>query len=201
MDGEWKPMEITTGVLSGRAGMTEYALRYPMTQGGAVAFDRWWLKTAETLRRRCIREGGQLPARWAAEWQETLQNSWAVSGFLDVSRRTGFADWKLLRISATFLTGAPHPAPLSALFLPGRQQQLRPLLEQKLADLTRQTETLFYRAPALRLPAALRSGGYYLTEEGLALWFPQESLAPRNAGLPTVLLSYAALKGLLRFSF
>ena len=49
--------------------------------------------------------------------------------------------------------------------------------------------------------AALRSGGYYLTEEGLALWFPQESLAPRNAGLPTVLLPYAALEGLLRFSF
>ena len=118
-----------------------------------------------------------------------------------MSRRTGFADWRLLRISATFLAGEPRPAPLSALFLPGRQQQLRPLLEQKLADLARQTETPFYRCPAQGLPAALRSGGYYLTEEGLALWFPQESLAPRNAGLPTVLLPYAALEGLLRFSF
>ena len=86
-------------------------------------------------------------------------------------------------------------------FLPGRQQQLRPLLEQRLADLARQAETPFFRAPALRLPAALRSGGYYLTEEGLALWFPQESLAPRNAGLPTVLVPYGALEGLLRFSF
>lgn len=201
MDREWKPMEITTGVLSGRAGMTEYALRYPVAHEGAAAFDRWWLKQAEALRRRCIREGGQLPTHWAAEWQETLQSPRAVSGFLDVSRRTGFADWRLLRISATFLAGEPRPAPLSALFLPGRQQQLRPLLEQKLADLARQTETPFYRCPAQGLPAALRSGGYYLTEEGLALWFPQESLAPRNAGLPTVLLPYAALEGLLRFSF
>ncbi len=201
MDGEWKPMEIAAGVLSGRAGMTEYALRYPTTQGRAAAFDRWWRKTAEALRRRCIRESGQLSVRWTAEWQETLQSPRAVSGFLDVGRRAGFADWRLLRISATFLAGEPRPAPLSALFLPGRQQQLRPLLEQRLADLARQAETPFFRAPALRLPAALRSGGYYLTEEGLALWFPQESLAPRNAGLPTVLVPYGALEGLLRFSF
>ena len=120
-------------------------------------------KRAEALRRRCIREGGQLPTHWTAEWQETLQSPRAVSGFLDVSRRTGFADWRLLRISATFLAGEPRPAPLSALFLPGRQQQLRPLLEQKLADLARQTETPFYRCPAQGLPAALRSGG----EQGL----------------------------------
>ena len=57
-----------------------------------------------------------------------------------------------------------------------------------------------------KLDMAVHLGDYagdarILTEEGLALWFPQESLAPRNAGLPTVLLPYAALEGLLRFSF
>ena len=40
----------------------------------------------------------------------------------------------------------------------------------------------------------------YLTGEGLCVWFPQEALGPKNAGLPTVLLPYVCLKNLRPFA-
>lgn len=200
MEKAWKPEKLEIGLLSGQVGMTEYVLHYPKTAGN-MAFNRWWLQSVEQLRRRCIRAAGAQPAAYSAEWQETLQCPRAISGFLDISRKSGYADWRLWRISATFLTGSMQPAPLNALFLPGRQRRLAPMLEAAVAQLSMQGETPYFRGAEKKALLALHSGGYYLTGEGLALWFPQETLAPRNAGLPTVLLPYEALDGMLRFSF
>lgn len=200
MEKTWMPEKIETGLLSGRAGMTEYALHYPKT-GSNAQFDRWWLHEVEQLRRKCIQMAGAQSAFYAAEWQETLQSPKALSGFLDISCKRGYANWQMWRVSATFLAEMTRPAPLGALFFPGRQRQLAPMLEAAVEQLAKQTETPFFRGAAQKALLLLSSGGYYLTGEGLALWFPQETLAPRNAGLPTVLLPYEMLKGMLRFSF
>lgn len=201
MKQDWRPVPLEIGVLAGKTGTTEYTLRYPKTPEGSTAFDRWWLRETELLRRRCTRIQEPWPVRVSSEWQETLQCPRAISGFVDINRQSGYAGWQLKRISATFFPGEREPVPLSALLLPGMLPRLLPGVEAAVLDMTRQAETPFYRSAEKKALKALPEGGYYLTGEGLAIWLPQETIAPANGGLPTVLLPYESLKGLLRFSF
>lgn len=170
----------------------EYAFRYPQTGGGNTPFDRFWRQTARELERQARREPGRFPTTLACEWQETRRDDRFCSGFVDVSRRIGHSDWSLWRISATFSRKSPGPLPLRRLLGSDWQRPLQSFVIKGLNE-TAQGETPFFRGWQRRACALLRSGRYYLTGEGLCLWFPQETLGPKNAGLPTVLLPYDSL--------
>ena len=170
-----------------------YDLHYPATAAGNTPFDRWWRQQAEAVRRTAARERGHFPTRYAAEWQETRRDGRFCSGFLDVSRCIGHGDWTLWRISATFTKKSPHPLTLRQLLSCDWQTALQPMIFRKLEGLS-MGETPFFRNWRRRC----RPGGYYLTPEGLCLWFPQEQLGPKNAGLPTILLPYDSLDILRR---
>ena len=181
--------DLCIRVLEGRWGrQVEYALRYPQTAAGNTPFDRWWRRQAEAVCRAAAREPGRFPTRFCSEWQETRRDGRFVSGFLEVSRCIGHGDWTLWRISATFSPEYPHPLRLQQLLGRDWQKALQPFILQQLEELSA-GETPFFRNWRRRC----RPGGYYLTPEGLCLWFPQEQLAPKNAGLPTILLPYDGL--------
>ncbi len=184
--------DLRIAVLEGRRGrQVEYAFRYPQTASGRTPFDRFWRQTAVGLQRQTGREPGQFPTVLASEWQETRRDDRFCSGFLDISRRIGHSDWSLWRVSATFSRTGTDPLPLGRLLGRNWPARLRiPVLERLAAA---EGETPFFRGWQRRAEALLGGGRYYLTGEGLCIWFPQETLGPKNAGLPTVLLLYNAL--------
>lgn len=185
--------ELQIALLEGRVGrQVEYAFRYPQTGGGRSPFDRFWRQTVRTLQRQALRESGRFPTTLSCEWQETRRDARFCSGFLDISRKLGHGDWSLWRVSATFSLQSTGPLALRQLLGSDWQKALQPLVLQKL-DAAAAGETPFFRGWRRRACTLLREGRFYLTGEGLCLWFPQETLGPKNAGLPTVLLPYDSL--------
>ncbi|MBR5537796.1 MAG: hypothetical protein IKU58_07845 [Clostridia bacterium] len=172
----------------GARGVT-YAFRYPSTGPGDTPFDRWWLQRARQLRQWAVRTPAGYPTAYFSEWQESRRDGRFCSGFLEVSRRVGHSDWSLWRISATFGPVGGRPLPLSGLLGANWKTALQPLVLQRL-QAAAQGETPFFRGWQRRACAFLDGGRYYLTDQGLCVWFPQEALAPKNAGLPSVLLPY-----------
>lgn len=184
--------DLRIAVLEGRCGtQVKYAFRYPQTASGRTPFDRSWRQTAAGLQRQAGREPGRFPTALASEWQETRRDERFCSGFLDISRRIGHGDWSLWRVSATFSGTGAGPLPLWRLLGRDWPARLRtPVLERLAAA---EGESLFFRNWQGKAAALLGRGRYYLTGEGLCIWFPQEALGPKNAGLPTVLLPYNTL--------
>ena len=191
--------ELEIKLLEGQWGsQVQYALRYPATPGGGTAFDRYWQRNVQLLRRQCGREQGNYPTRYASEWQETRRDSRLQSGFLDISRCIGYGDWTLWRLSATFSRGGNRQLLLTDLLGRSWRQLLWPAAVQRMEQA--QGETSFFAGWQRRMAAAMDARRFYLTGEGLCLWFPQQVLGPKNAGLPTVLLPYAQVAGLQAFS-
>lgn len=191
--------ELQIRTLEGTANRrVTYAFRYPST-GGDTSFDRWWLQRAQQLRHWAGRLPGQYPTACFSEWQETRRDGRLCSGFLDISRRVGHGDWTLWRISATFPAAGGRPLLLSSLLGQRWKTAVQPLVVQKLQTVA-QGETPFFRGWQRRMAAFLDGRRFYLTGEGVCIWFPQESLGPKNAGLPTVLLPYDCLENLRPFA-
>ncbi len=185
--------ELNIAVLQGHwGGQVEYAFRYPQTPAGRSPFDRFWLGQAQMLQSRCRREPGHFPTSFASEWQETRRDGRFVSGFLDISRRVGPDSWDLWRISATFTRSSSRPLRLESLLKSDWKTALQSHVLKALNEIS-EGETPFFRGWQRRVQGQLGQQRFYLTGEGLCLWFPQETLAPRAAGLPTVLLPYDRL--------
>lgn len=185
--------ELQISLLEGRIGrQVEYAFRYPRTAGGKSPFDRFWRQTAHNLQRQAQREPGRFPTTLACEWQETRRDAHFCSGFLEISRRIGHGDWSLWRVSATFSPQSTGPQVLRQLLGRDWQKPLQAPVLQHLDEMSA-GETPFFRGWQRRAATLLRDGRFYLTGEGLCLWFPQDTLGPKNAGLPTVLLPYDSL--------
>lgn len=185
--------ELQIALLEGRVGrQVEYAFRYPRTAGGKSPFDRFWRQTVRNLQRQAQREPGRFPTALACEWQETRRDGRFCSGFVDISRKLGYGDWSLWRVSATFSPQSTGPLTLRQLLGNDWQKALQPCVLQKLEGAA-EGETPFFRGWQRRAAALLREGRFYLTGEGLCLWFPQETLGPKNAGLPAILLPYDSL--------
>lgn len=185
--------ELQIALLEGRVGrQVEYAFRYPRTAGGKSPFDRFWRQTVRNLQRQAQREPGRFPTALACEWQETRRDGRFCSGFVDISRKLGYGDWSLWRVSATFSPQSTGPLTLRQLLGNDWQKALQPCVLQKLEGAAA-GETPFFRGWQRRAAALLREGRFYLTGEGLCLWFPQETLGPKNAGLPAILLPYDSL--------
>ena len=192
--------ELQIRLLEGKGPQeVTYAFRYPSTECGDTPFDRWWLQRVRRLRQWAVRTPSGHPTGYFSEWQETRRDRRFCSGMLEVSRRVGRGDWSLWRISATFGPTGGRPIPLSGLLGQNWKTALQPLVLQRLQPVA-QGETLFFRGWQRRAYAFLDGGRYYLTAEGLCIWFPQEALGPKNAGLPTVLLPYDCLENLRPFA-
>lgn len=200
MTGGWENAAVRLETLEDARGNVQLCLRYPQLEGGGGenAFWRW---QALTLREQLLRRPAGILTEIQGEWQETRRDALAYSGFLELHRRAGYADVRMERHSATFLSGGRGPAGLSQLFSAGGAKRLPALCARKVEELSQMGETPFFRECGRLAAGLLRRDRYYLTGEGLAVWFPQESIAPRAAGIPTVFFPFDELAGLLRFPF
>lgn len=192
--------ELEIKVLEGQWGsQVQYALRYPVTAGGGTSFDRYWQRCVQMIQRQCAAEQGRFPTRYASEWQETRRDRRLQSGFLEISRLIGYGDWTLWRSAATFSHGGNRQLLLTDLLGRNWRQLIWKEAVQRM-ELAAQGETPFFRGWQRRMTASMDARRFYLTGEGLCLWFPQQVLAPKNAGLPTVLIPYDTVKQLKAFS-
>ena len=200
MNTLWAEQQPKLLLLEGSINGTEFCIRYPQLDSGRPAFDRFWQQQAFLLRLRCSQEQERWPVSLSVEWQETRRDAQAISGFLEIQKRIGRADWRLDRISATFFAGQYRPMPLTELLLPAGNRRLPSLVAQKIKTLSKEGETPFFRGAAEKAAQICFPGRYYLSGEGMAVWFPQNVLAPAIAGLPTVFFPFSEIQSLLRFS-
>ena len=88
------------------------------------------------------------------------------------------------------------PLPLSA-FFPSHSNWRRQLLTQAAEEICRREAagtSLFREDWRRRLRRSLNSRNFYLTGEGLAIFFPMYALAPAAEGIPTFLIPYRSQK-------
>ena len=190
--------ELQIKLVEGRGRQqVEYALRYPATDGGNTPFDRYWKTQIQRLRYQISRDTGRFPTRYTSEWQLTRQDVRFCSGFLEVYRKIGHSDWAMWRISGTFTTKSDRSLPLQVLLGMNWRKALQPLIIKQFLAIS-EGETPFFSGWQRRVMLHLSDQRYYLTGEGLCLWFPQDLLAPKNAGLPSVILPYDSLDILRR---
>ena len=182
-------------------GRAQCLLQRPVLTPDPFGFNAFWQSGVRGLRRRAAAYREPFPARLTADWQETRLDAMAVSGFLDVAICVGYADWRLERIAGTFLRGRRGRTPLGALLTAEGRRRLHPLISEKVQQLEKRGEAPIFPSRLRKDEVVLHPHRYYLTDEGLAVWFPQESIAPRTAGLPTVFFSFDEIRGLLRFLF
>ena len=98
----------------------------------------------------------------------------------------------LIRRGDTWDLASGYPAPLSA-FFPGCRGWKRSLLDRAAEEIRRQ-ERAGIACYHENWPHALRRcfnpQNYYLTEEGLAFFFPMYAIAPAAEGIPTFLVPW-----------
>ncbi len=100
----------------------------------------------------------------------------------------------LTRRGDTWDLAAGYPVPLTT-FFPPRSGWKKRLLSLAAEEIRRQEEagTARYREDwRRRLRRSFNSRNYYLTEDGLAFFFPMYALAPAVEGIPTFFLPYRA---------
>ena len=199
MKSAWENQTPELLTLEGRGRGVEYRLSYPRTGDGFS--DRRWREAVFALRDGLLRERYARPCRVTGEWQETRRDGLAFSGFLDVYRASGYADVGMRRIAMTFLPGGRRPTALGELLVPGGAGKLRPLLRLRARELKEREESFFLPDFSARPESYLHPRRFYLTGEGLALFFPQERVAPRAAGIPTLFFPYEEIKDALRYPF
>ena len=166
MDPAWKTGDVQTQTWEGRAGPADYRLEVPAL-GSFPPFERFWREQARRLIRGLRSMGGPWPVELHASFQETRRDDAVLSGFWDISRRTGHAGWDLSRVAATFLPGSGSPQPLPVLFYPGRQRRLPPLVQREV--------------PGLRSPVSPGAGPLALLSHGGGAG---RLLPPGGAGAP-----------------
>lgn len=123
-----------------------------------------------------------------------------LSGFADGCRQMGARGTRLTRLSRTFDLGTGHEIPLAGLFHPGSLWRSCVLaeLEKEIAVREAAEPGSYYRNAADICRRRLSPHGYYLADDGLAIWYPQECIAPGNTGIPTFLIRYEYIKSMLQ---
>lgn len=186
-----KELHIRSSKGKGR-GQVTYELHWPTTEMGNTPFDRYWRGQIQQVYRQLTVDPGYIATHYTAEWQLTRQDLRFCSGFLEIYRKVGHSDWSMRRIGGTFSSKSRSALPLQTLVGTNWKKALQPLIFQEMEKLL-EAETPFFSDWKWFAAHGLSEYRYYLTGEGLCLWFPQELLGPKNAGLPTVILPYDCL--------
>jgi len=110
---------------------------------------------------------------------------------------TGGVHGNLALRSDTFLAATGERVGLYDLFAVGEAEYLPFLQEFLAAELSKQPDLYYENAPQ-QVAQLFDPAHFYLTDEGLTLYFQMYDVAPYAAGVPTFTLPYSELADLLR---
>lgn len=155
------------------------------------------LPQAQAEYQAALSASGPLPLlRAELQYRVTYQDERFLSLYTQSRESGGGMPAYLIRRGDTWDAAAGYPAPLSR-FLPARRGWKRLLLERIGAEIRRQERAGLSRYDA-HWPQALRrtfnSRNFFLTEEGLALFFPMYAIGPAAEGIPTFLVPWEELR-------
>lgn len=144
--------------------------------------------------------GGFAPLRIATSVQIMLNTEKIVSVFKDTYTDLRHEGSGLSRISRTFDMRSGRQITLRQVF--GRNNILRQsVFEQLHEQISRQCEInpgCYFTNWESLYSNALSESSFYLTEDGLVLFFPADTIASANAGIPSFMVTYSQVIGLDR---
>ena len=169
--------------------------RYYQTQCKAFLryCERWLLPQAEAEYRAALASSAPLPCFRAELGYRVTYNSGGLWSLYTQSKEVTLPGQTLLtRRGDTWDLAAGYPVPLSA-FFPPRSPWKRQLLTLAAEDIQRQERAGMARYDAQwrkKLRRRFNSRNFYLTEDGLCLFYPMYAIAPAAESIPTFLLPY-----------
>lgn len=155
--------------------------------------EKWLLPQAETEYRAALAASAPLPKFQASlSYRITYQDERFLSLYTQSREITVPGQTQLTRRGDTWDLAAGYPVPLSS-FFPPRSSWKRQLLETAAEEIRRQEHAGIARYHE-KWPRELRrrfnTQNFYLTEEGLAFFYPMYALAPSAEGIPTFVVPY-----------
>ena len=156
--------------------------------------EKWLLPLAEAEYRAELAVSAPLPCFHAAlEYRVTWQDRELLSLYTQSREVTLPGQTLLTRRGDTWDLAAGYPIPLSD-FFPARSPWKQQLMALAAEEIQRQ-ERAGIAQYHLRRPQDLRrrfnSQNYYLTREGLTVFFPMYAIAPSAEGIPAFTIPYA----------
>lgn len=155
--------------------------------------EKWLLPQAETEYRAALAASAPLP-KFQAElsYRVTYQDERFLSLYTQSREVTLPGQTLLTRRGDTWDLAAGYPVPLSS-FFPPRSPWKRQLLEIAAEEIRRQERAgiaRYHEKWFRELRRRFNAQNFYLTEEGLAFFFPMYALAPSAEGIPTFVVPY-----------
>ncbi len=157
--------------------------------------DGWLFPQAAAEYRSALAASTPLPHAQAQLFYQITYQKDGLWSLYTQSRETGLPGHTLLqRHGDTWDLVAGYPAPLFD-FLP-RSRGKRVLLDTAAQEIDRQERAGIARYHdhwRQKLRRTFNSQNFYLTDEGLAFFYPMHAIAPAAEGIPTFLLPFSAL--------
>ena len=170
-------------------------LRYYQLQSRAYLSycQNWLFPQAEAEYRAALAASGPLPSFRAELSYRVTYNSGGLWSLYTQSRESlGPGRTLLTRRGDVWDLAAGYPAALSR-FFPAKTPWKKRLLALAAEEIRRQEAagvSKYHEDWRRRLRRHFNPQNFYLTEEGLAFFFPMLSIAPRAEGIPTFILPY-----------
>lgn len=200
--------------------LLSYEITFPYLWGAGHVGERmrqdtllWAKKRAERIRRswlpmaqrqyRILRPTGYFePLRIGTSYDVMLQEGELFSFFVDLDCDLRHDGRFCLRTAKTYSLRDGNMLTLDRLFHRSSAWQ-RPLLEQLQQQIARQAaeDSAYFADWRQRYRSLLDSRRFYLTDGGIVIFFPEESIASRNGGIPSFRVPCDALRHLLVWSF
>lgn len=156
--------------------------------------ERDLLPKARAAYRAALANSAPLP-QFHAEltYRITFQDSHLLSLYTQSAESDGPRTWRLRR-GDTWDLAVGYPVPLSH-FFPPRSPWKRQLLEQAAEEIETQEAAgiaQYHVHSRQELQRRFNAQNYYLTPDGLAIFFPMYAIAPAAEGIPTFLFPYGS---------
>lgn len=155
--------------------------------------ERWLLPQAEAEYRAALASSAPLPCFRAELGYRVTYNEGGLWSLYTQSREVTLPGQTLVtRRGDTWDLAAGYPTPLSG-FFPPRSPWKRRLLALAAAEIERQEKAgmaRYHETWRRELRRCFNPQNFYLTNEGLAFFFPMYAIAPGVEGVPTFLLPY-----------
>lgn len=185
----------------------QVSLSYPRLVSedfGARKINRYYQVSAERWRERWEGElyrqvcqgleediTGALPWETAFDFTETYNRDGLLSLYTDAYEFTGGAHGNTVRRGDTWEVATGTPRTLYS-FFPGVKRPKQHIIEQILEEARKQNaggEHLFFEEYETKIREQFDPNRFYLTEQGIAVFYPLYAISPYAEGVPTFFLT------------
>jgi len=157
--------------------------------------ERWLFPQAAEAYQTALSISAPLPRLRAELTYRVTYNSGGLWSLYTQSRESGLPEPALVtRRGDTWDLASGYPVPLSS-FFPPRSSWKKQLLEKAAAEITRQEKagvSKYHDSWRRDLRRQFNSRHFYLTEDGVAWFYPMYAIAPSAEGIPTFLLPFGS---------